>query len=104
VGRHFRLTQNCKLIVGKSSTDNKRLSEMVEAELVLKTTKYPGPLGVLQFNKYPEDTEIELAASILLDYNNKAAEKDIVSYGKNYNLNKELEVTKNKEKKEFQIL
>ncbi|MDN5354325.1 MAG: tRNA-uridine 2-sulfurtransferase [Candidatus Cloacimonadota bacterium] len=104
VGRHFRLTENCKLIVGKTSADNKRLSDMVEDEVVLKTKEYPGPLGVLQFNKYPDDNEIELAASILLDYNNKAAEKAIVSYGKNYNLNKDIEVKKNKDKKEFQIL
>jgi len=93
-GRHFRLNDTTKFIVGKNDKDNDMIGKFAEQELVFQTVKYPGPLGILISTKEVDKKEIEQAASILLRYNNKAAEKDIVEYGLNFKLNDEIVVEK----------
>ena len=48
VGRHFRLADSVKLIVGRNEADNNALEEAAgPADLLLKVVDIPGPLGLL---------------------------------------------------------
>ena len=93
-GRHFRLNDTCKLIVGKTSADNQSLSELVTDELVLKAQQGPGPIGVLLCTAPPDDDTLRLAASILLRYTSKAPDTSDVEYGPNFELHGSVTVTK----------
>jgi len=86
VGRHFRINENLKIIVGRNNEDNELLSEMTVDELVLKTPELPGPLAILNFKNQPSEDEIRLACSIMLRYNNKVETETEVKYGKNFEL------------------
>ncbi len=86
VGRHFRINENLKIIVGRNNNDNEQMGKLVENEIVLKTPDKPGPLGVLAFSSQPSVEEIRLAASLLLRYNNKVDDEAEVHYGKNFEL------------------
>ena len=92
-GRHFRLNEDTKLIVGRHQKDNDILSEFIVDETVLKTKNITGPLGILIADKYSEEI-IELAARICLRYNTKAEETSIIEFGQNNDLINEIEVTK----------
>jgi len=66
-GRHFRLSENLKLIVGRNEKDNAVLEGCAELyDLVLKTEDVPGPTGLLPFTA--QEADVELAASICARY------------------------------------
>lgn len=102
-GRHFRLSPESKLIVGKNNQDNTNISKLAGEDLVLQTRDHPGPLGLLLTSNI-DDELIKKAASIVLRYNNKAPDTSIVSYGQNYNLYKQIEVEKMEEKSVAELL
>ncbi|MEA2096566.1 MAG: tRNA (5-methylaminomethyl-2-thiouridylate)-methyltransferase [Candidatus Cloacimonadota bacterium] len=93
-GRHLRLNDNVKLIIGRNNDENNILSELIIDEIVLQAKDIPGPLGIIQSNKKLKREEIKLACSIILRYNSKIENSAIVQYGKNYKLNDEIEVEK----------
>jgi len=93
-GRHLRLNDNVKLIIGRNKDENNILSELVKDEIVLQVKNFPGPLGVILSIKKLTNEEINLAGSILLRYNSKVENSAIVQYGKNFELNDEIEVEK----------
>lgn len=73
VGRHFRISDNLKLVVGRKKADNDMLQNLTGSETKLKINNKQGPLGVL----YPADSQLNRedlrkAASILLSFSNKA--------------------------------
>ncbi|MCD4828945.1 MAG: tRNA (5-methylaminomethyl-2-thiouridylate)-methyltransferase [Candidatus Cloacimonetes bacterium] len=93
-GRHFRLSDTCKLIIGKTADDNQAISDLVTVETVLKARQGPGPLGVLMCEgDIPQET-LRLAASIVLRYSSKAADPSPVNYGLNYQLDDSVEVNR----------
>jgi predicted ribosome quality control (RQC) complex YloA/Tae2 family protein len=48
VGRHFRLTDGAKVIVGRNMEDNRKLENLVrEDDTVMKILNYKGPYVVL---------------------------------------------------------
>ncbi|MEA1971768.1 MAG: hypothetical protein U9N34_00485 [Candidatus Cloacimonadota bacterium] len=104
-GRHFRLDEKTKLIVGRHKSDNDILSQFIIDEIILKTKYSTGPLGILISEKVTNEN-IEISAKILLRYNSKADNIAIVSYGKNNNLNSDIEVEKmkNEEIDKFRII
>jgi len=66
-GRHFRLGEKTKLIVGRHEKDNAVIEGTAELyDLVLKMEDIPGPTGLLPITARPE--EIELAARICARY------------------------------------
>jgi tRNA U34 2-thiouridine synthase MnmA/TrmU len=67
-GRHFRLDPETKLIVGRTQKENEQLSDRhdPERDVLLKTSGYPGPIGLLPRNA-PENLTT-LAASICAGY------------------------------------
>lgn len=90
VGRHFRLNENLKLVVGRDNSENELMSSLTTDELVLKTPDKPGPLGVMNYKKNPTVEEIRLAASVMLRYNTKVDGETEVHYGKNFELENSL--------------
>lgn len=94
VGRHFRVSNNLKLIIGRNSIENDVLSNLIKDETVIKAANIKGPLGVLNYKVFPDINEIKIAASIILRYVSKAKLKDVVEYGPNFNLENKIEVEK----------
>ena len=93
-GRHLRLNDNVKLIIGRNKDENDILSELAKNEIVLQAKNFPGPLGIMLSKEKLANEEINLAGSILLRYNSKVENSAIVQYGKNFELNDEIEVEK----------
>ncbi len=67
IGRHFRLSHNLKLVVGRNEEDNKKIQTFTqEGDILLKALHHPGPLSLLRGE--PNGIEIEKAASITVRY------------------------------------
>ena len=104
-GRHFRISPEIKLIVGKDNNDNDRIAEQIDKEIVMLCNDFPGPLGVIQGIRKPTDDEVRTCAAILLRYCRKAPESSRVKYGFNHNLINLISCDKMNEEevKKFQI-
>jgi len=73
LGRHFRLDEKAKFIVGKDDAENERISAIKESGAIfLNAQDFPGPMGVLPDGGSKES--VELAASVLAYYVNKAGD------------------------------
>ncbi|RLC49840.1 MAG: hypothetical protein DRI23_08380 [Candidatus Cloacimonadota bacterium] len=94
IGRHFRLNDEVKMIVGRNNEDNEALGKIVSDEIVFQTADFPGPLGVVQSKRVLAKEEIELAASLVLRYTSKIKASGIVNYGLNNELENEIETQK----------
>jgi tRNA U34 2-thiouridine synthase MnmA/TrmU len=67
VGRHFRLAEKIKLIVGRNKDDNQSLEETAgPRDMVLKVADVPGPTGLLPDNANEE--QIRYSAEICARY------------------------------------
>ncbi|MBL7071487.1 MAG: 7-cyano-7-deazaguanine synthase [Candidatus Omnitrophica bacterium] len=76
VGRHFRLSENTKAIVGRDQDDNSRLEEIVtDKEIMLKLKDIPGPITVLKGQ--PTDQDIEKAGAITAHYSKAKGEGSV---------------------------
>ncbi|MCK4311224.1 MAG: tRNA 4-thiouridine(8) synthase ThiI, partial [Candidatus Cloacimonetes bacterium] len=94
VGRHFRINDHLKVIIGRNDNENNNISKLAGDEIILQTCEIPGPIGAINSQKKPDKKEIKTAASILLRYNNKVKDSAEVLYGKNLNLNNSIKVEK----------
>ena len=94
IGRHFRISDNIKIIVGRNEKDNDALTSLTVDEIVLQAKDFPGPLGILNSMNQPIEEEIKIAVSLLLRYCNKAPETSIVVYGKKFQLQNQIETEK----------
>lgn len=66
-GRHFRLSDKVKIIVGRNEKDNAFLEGNAELyDLILKVENAPGPTGILPFTA--RDEEIRIGAAICARY------------------------------------
>ncbi|MFO8145333.1 MAG: tRNA (5-methylaminomethyl-2-thiouridylate)-methyltransferase [Candidatus Syntrophosphaera sp.] len=79
-GRHFRLEDGTKLIVGRTESDNQGLEAEVFPGLYFKIRDQEGPLGLLT-DPNPSPKTIRQAASIVLAYCSKADSPAYVKYG-----------------------
>jgi tRNA U34 2-thiouridine synthase MnmA/TrmU len=67
IGRHFRLGEQCKLIIGRDERENQRLEQALQqGETTLRWMDGNTPLGMLMGN--PEDEQLDLASRLLLRY------------------------------------
>lgn len=67
VGRHFRLTQDVKLVVGRNKDENEIMLALVEdSDVVLEAKDYMGPVCILRGQS--DDETVATAASIALRY------------------------------------
>ncbi len=66
-GRHFRLGDKVKLILGRNADDNAKIEELIRKhDIVLIPSGIPGPTGILPQNA--SEQEVAKAASILVSY------------------------------------
>lgn len=92
-GRHFRLSDKVKLIVGRDEIDNQNILEHKVDYILLLNESIPGPLGLLCQESMDGDSLIR-AAGILAFYNTKSPDFVTVSWGFNFPLYKQIEVQK----------
>jgi tRNA U34 2-thiouridine synthase MnmA/TrmU len=68
LGRHFRITAQAKLILGRNQEENQRLISLLQPRnLLLKPMDIPGPTGILKARVISRES-LELSASILARY------------------------------------
>jgi tRNA U34 2-thiouridine synthase MnmA/TrmU len=76
VGRHFRLAEKLKLIVGRDEHDNAVIEGAAELyDLVLKPEDVPGPTGLLPHTAGKD--QIRLSAAICARYSDAPREEDV---------------------------
>jgi len=66
VGRHFRISRGCKVVVGRNQQENGQLERFVEGNTVLRAHSFRGPLTLAV--GAPSLDEIRLAAEITARY------------------------------------
>lgn len=66
VGRHLRLSERAKLVVGRNQSENGKLEEIAADALTMRARDLPGPLALYYGPAQGED--IELAAAIVAGY------------------------------------
>ena len=67
VGRHFRLDESAKVVIGRRKEENERLLELAdEGDVIIKVTDYPGPIAVIP--RGGPKMCIEIAASLCVRY------------------------------------
>ena len=103
-GRHFRLNDNVKLIIGRNKDENNILSELAKDEIVLQAKDISDPFELIQSKKHSTTEKIKPNRSLLLRYNSKIDNSAIVQYGKNFQMNDEINVEKMAEEKVKQYL
>jgi tRNA-uridine 2-sulfurtransferase len=90
VGRHFRLTSDVKLVVGRNKDENELMLALVEdSDTVLEAKDYVGPVCILRGKS--DDAIVAAAASIALRYSD--APKDAQSKVNVRNTGMEIEIT-----------
>jgi tRNA-uridine 2-sulfurtransferase len=68
VGRHFRITHDAKLIVGRNKEENEVIKALVaEGDVILEVKDYVGPTCILRFKKY-DDSLVTKCAAIAARY------------------------------------
>jgi len=92
-GRHFRLNDTTKLIVGRDENDNDMLQALNLGDVFLLVEEYPGPLCIIKGAEIDEDI-IALSAGILAYFIKKAPDELAVPWGTEFPLQNSLTVKK----------
>jgi tRNA U34 2-thiouridine synthase MnmA/TrmU len=67
IGRHFRFSDEVKLIVGRNEEENQKIQTFAQGrDILLKISNFPGPLSLLRGK--PKEGDIEKAAAITAHY------------------------------------
>lgn len=65
-GRHFRIHDDCKIIVGRNSSDNEALRKLaMPNDLILNMTSFPGPLVLVPRGR---DNDKKIASALCIRY------------------------------------
>jgi len=76
-GRHFRINERVKIVVGRDQKENGMITSLIEAgDTVLTVESFPGPTVLVTGELLPE--EIQLAASITVSYSDAAIGQSVV--------------------------
>ncbi len=76
LGRHFRLSETTKLIIGRNETENYKLCSLISGnDTLLEVKDFPGPIGILRSNYY-EHSQTEKASSMILRYSDSPQNKE----------------------------
>lgn len=76
VGRHFRLAEKCKLVIGRNEEENEVISSLSKkGDVILEVKNVGSPIGLLRGDASQDD--IELAASITARYSDAKNQKNI---------------------------
>jgi tRNA-uridine 2-sulfurtransferase len=75
-GRHFRISDNCKIIVGRNSADNNALQALVQEEdLVFFMTDFPGPQVIVPYGG--DEAAKSVAASLCVRYSDAPGDREV---------------------------
>ncbi len=78
VGRHFRLGEKVKIVVGRDKEENQKIEDLAQGgDLIIKASNVPGPTTL--YRGKPEENSIQLSASITIRYSGAGPEGDYVS-------------------------
>jgi len=70
-GRHFRMAESVRLVVGRDDADNRRIDELAkDGDLVITSAGQPGPLGLIRGEA--DDRLVETACRLIGRYMNRA--------------------------------
>jgi tRNA U34 2-thiouridine synthase MnmA/TrmU len=76
VGRHLRLDERFKLVVGRDQQDNQRIGQLrTPHDLLLDVKEHPSPLGILSADAPGE--LVHLAAAIVLRYSDAPRDEEV---------------------------
>jgi len=76
-GRHFRINERVKIVVGRDQKENGMITSLIEAgDTVLTVESFPGPTVLATGELSPE--EIKLVASITVSYSDAAIGQSVV--------------------------
>jgi tRNA-specific 2-thiouridylase len=83
-GRHFRLPDNAKLVIGRHQEDNEGLQAIENSKFIgIHTLGTPGPFSLLSANATQE--ERELAAKMIATYSKKTEDGNYtIAFGEEY--------------------
>ena len=84
-GRHFRISKNAKLIVGRNEAENERLLQLKKladdneqnSYIVMQVEEFPGPIALLEKTSDISQDDIKFAASIVVKYSKAPSNKQI---------------------------
>ncbi|MCX7965583.1 MAG: hypothetical protein N2596_03030 [Syntrophorhabdaceae bacterium] len=92
IGRHFRINEKTKIIVGRDKKENERLNSLKEGYTFITPINFPGPSAVIMGEV--DTSIIELAANIIGHYSKSKEEKIILKINNNvyleYKLKKDI--------------
>ncbi len=74
LGRHFRIDDCTKFILGKNQGENNYLTKNGAGEFAVRAKNFASPLGIIQSKSEIDQRIVELCGGILLRYCNKVAE------------------------------
>jgi tRNA U34 2-thiouridine synthase MnmA/TrmU len=75
IGRHFRLSDNTKLIVGRNKMENEILESLkLDSDIIIEVSDHVGPTCILRTTNQSEK-EIEIAAATALRYSDSPKDK-----------------------------
>jgi len=76
VGRHFRVDENCKVIVGRDQSENEKLERLAEPDdYIFSVSSYEGPVVVMR--GAIKNELIPIASKITLRYSDAPKDKEI---------------------------
>ena len=76
VGRHFRVDENCKVIVGRDQSENEKLERLAEPDdYIFSVSSYEGPVVVMR--GAIKNELIPIASKITLRYSDAPKNKEI---------------------------
>ncbi|NAL77248.1 tRNA (5-methylaminomethyl-2-thiouridylate)-methyltransferase [Nitrososphaera sp. AFS] len=90
VGRHFRLSESTKLIIGRNELENFKLRSLTcGSDVLIEAKDFPGPIGILRTKHY-EHSQVEKASQMVLRYSDcpRGLESEVITAqnGKTSNL------------------
>lgn len=85
IGRHFRLDEETKFVVGRNKDENEMIKAIaLPGDILLEAKDYLGPISILR-GKNAKD-HVEFAASVTLRYSDAPKNQDCIVTVKNENL------------------
>ena len=82
VGRHFRLSPETKLVVGRDEGENRRIQLLAAGEdLLFEAKDVSGPISLLRCSGEAGEGAAEVAASITARYSDAEGPEVVVAFG-----------------------
>jgi tRNA U34 2-thiouridine synthase MnmA/TrmU len=73
-GRHFRISDDCKIIVGRNNADNEALKKLASSDdIILNMANFPGPLVLVP---YGNEADQQIAAALCLRYSDAPNDRE----------------------------